>query len=385
MVAAEVDWTDEVTDPAGDVEDTEGTAYPDRGDVDILSVSIVEDGDDINVTMVIGDEYNSSGSYSISISADGGDDTYDFMRMMFLGFSVSDPTGATVDVDGYYSEDGTMLSWVVAKADIVATEELEIEMAMTMVMDITGGGPTLMDYAGFAIPSDIPVPGGMDLVLRFPKLNVLEMKVTMTYKGENASNFRMLIDEDADGTVSDAELTDFMDEMGEPDPADPAEANVTYDGKDPTDLDSEYSIEGGKGAVDSTADVDIIVTMSVTFPKAEDKDTHEIVFKDPFGEDFIGGDEPWENEFDMTLKFQAPDGWTFKGGSLPAKMKDYLNKDGDEVTMEGEEIREDWNNTFANLRSFEIEKGGDDNPGFGLVVAIAAVAIAVVAVNRRRR
>jgi PGF-CTERM protein len=64
-------------------------------------------------------------------------------------------------------------------------------------------------------------------------------------------------------------------------------------------------------------------------------------------------------------------------------MKDYLNDDGDEVSMNAADIEKDWNNTFANLQKFTIEKG-DDGPGFGLVLAVAAATVAAFAVRRRR-
>jgi PGF-CTERM protein len=222
----------------------------------------------------------------------------------------------------------------------------------------------------------------MAMELSMPKLNVLQMKVTVTFKGEDADTYRMLIDSDSDGTVTQAELDDFLDDIDDGEDMNASEANVPLDGEDPTDLDQEYTITGGKGATESGADFKMVVMMKLTFPKVEDKDTHEVVFDEPFGEDFIGGDEPWENEFDMTLKFKAPDGWVFKGDSLPSKMKDYLNDDGDEVSMNAADIEKDWNNTFANLQKFTIEEA--DSPGFGLVVSVAAIgAIAILA--RRRR
>ncbi len=382
-VAAEVDWTDEVTDPAGDVEDMGGniTAFP---AADILSVSVTEEGDNVNITMELAGEYNSSGTYTISVSADGADDTYDFSRIFFIGFTASDPGGDTMDVDGYYSADGKTLSWVVAKADIAATESFEIELAMTMVADFTGGGPTVMDYAGMGvIPSEFPVPDSMDIVMSMPKLHMLQMKVTITYKGEDAKTYRMLLDEDQDGTITQAEVDSWLEDIEADEDMDPSEANVTLDGNDPTAMDSEYDIVGATGAADSTADFKMEVKMSLTFPKVKDKDTHEVVFQDPFGEDFIGGDEPWENEFDMSIKLQAPDGWTFKGGSLPSKMKSYLNDDGDEVSMNTADIEKDWNNTFADLQKFTIEKE-DEGPGFGLVLTVATATVAAFAVRRRR-
>jgi PGF-CTERM protein len=380
-VVAEVDWTDEVTDPGGDVTDETGNAveFP---SADIRSVSIAEEGDFINVTMVLEVGYNSTGTYSVSISVDGSDDYYGFSRGIFPEFQVIDPSGGSVTVTGYYSDDGKRISWVVAKENITATTSLEIEYAQSLVVDFTGGA-LMQDNAGLGmIPTEFPVPDNMEIVLSMPKLNVLQMKVTATYKGEDGDSYRMLMDSDQDGTVTQAELDSFMDDIDMDEDTNASEANVTLDGMDPTDLDSEYSIEGAKGTVESGKDLRMIVTMKVNFPKVKDKDTHEVVFEEPFGEDFIGGDEPWENEFDMSLKFQAPDGWVFKGGSLPSKMKDYLNDDGDEVSMNTADIKKDWNNTFADLDGFTIEEA--DSPGFGLIVSVAAIGVIAIIVRRRR-
>lgn len=379
-VAAEVEWTDHVTDPLGDVEDTEGTVINMPG-ADIVAVSISESGEDLNISMILDGEYVSSGLYSVYVEVDGGD-SWSFTRMFFVGFSASDPDMNSVLVDGHYSSDGKILSWVIAKVDIPATEKVEIEFAMSTIADISGG-LTVEDYAGIPAGGDAPVPGAMEVVMDFPKLHQMQMKVTMVYKDEDAKNIRWFLDENSDGTISDAEVDSFREMMESDEEIDPTEANVTYDGKDPTDLTSNYAVEGAKGAVDSTASVKIIVTMKLTFPEPADKDTHVIEFIDnPFGEDFVGGDEPWDNEFDMTFKFQAPDGWTFKSGTLPSGMKDYLNDDGDEVSMNQADIQKDWNNTFGGLESFTIEQAG--SPGFGVIIVVAAATFAAIAVRRRR-
>ena len=153
MMASAVDWTDDVTDPVGDAE-ADGTADPSRTDVDIISVSITEDGDDMNVTMVLAGEYNSGGTYTVTVEVDG-DTTFSFSRYMLVGFNVIDDDFNSIPFNGYYSADGTMLSWVVAKADIAAQTDVEIEFAMAMVIDLVGSEPTYTDYAGFMDASSI--------------------------------------------------------------------------------------------------------------------------------------------------------------------------------------------------------------------------------------
>ena len=381
--AAEVDWTDEVTDEGGDVTDEAGNPaeFP---AADIRSVTITEEGDNINVTMTLEVSYNESGTYSVSVVVDDGEDAYGFSRGVFPEFGVTDPSGGAIDVDGYYSADGKSISWVVAKADVPASESLDIMYAMAIVVDYLGSGHIYQDSTEITeFPTEMPVPDSWEIVMSMPKLNILQMQITMTYKGEDADALRSFLDDDKDGTVSDAELAEFLKDMEPEEPPDPAEANVTLDGKDPKDLQSDYSIEGGKGLVESSADFKMVVKMRAVFPDVEEKSTHDVEFKEPFGEDLIGGDEPWENEFEMSLKFRAPDGWFFKAGTFPPGMKEYLNDDGDEVTMNTEDIKADWNNTFADLKKFTIQED-EDSPGFGLVATVVTATVVAFTVRRRR-
>ena len=379
--AAEVDWEDSVTDPAGDVEDTSETIVDAPGG-DILFVSISADGDDVNVSMTLVGGYEESGMYSVYVEIDGGQ-SWTFTRMTFIGFMVTDDDGDMVPVDGYYSADGKILSWVVAKLEFPVTDKLEIEFASCTIVSYSGGA-TVTDYAGIGSgPTGDMNPEKMDWLFHFPKLNQMEMKVTMTYSGEDAAGFRGYMDGDQDGTITQAEVDAFLEDMqGDDEPGDPSEANVTLDGKDPTSMDSDYTIEGAKGASDSTSDLKIIVTMTLKFPELDDADTHEAEFAEPFGDDLIDMDDMPENTT-IVFKFRAPDGWQFKADSIPSKMKDYLNDDGDEVTMNTNDIKKDWNNTFSDLKKFTIEEGGS-SPGFGMVVVIAAATIVALAVRRRQ-
>ncbi len=377
---AETDWEDSVTDPAGDVEDTGGTVVDVPG-ADILFVTITDDGDDVNVSMSLVGAYIAEGMYSVYVEVDGGD-SWSFTRMTIVGFMVSDENGDLVSSDGYYSEDGKTISWVVAKTDIPATSSLDIEFASSTIVSFSGGA-TVTDYAGLGGgPSGDMSPAKMEWLFHFPKLNKMEMKITMTYTGDGAAAFRAYMDSDEDGTITKAEADAFAADMFDDDePEDPSEANVTLDGEDPTDLDQATSMTGATGPADSTADLTITVKMTLTFPEPEDADTHEVEFEEPFGDDLIDV-EDLPDEVTVTFKFRAPDGWVFKTDSVPSKMKDYLNDDGDEVSMNAADIQKDWNNTFANLQSFTIEKA--DSPGFGLLFVVVAATVAALAVGRRK-
>lgn len=379
MMASAADWTDTLIDQTDDVTDLTGTTIADREDVDIVIVTLTEDGEDINVTLTLAGEYNSSGIYNVYLEADGAV-TYTLMRMFFLGFSASDDEQTDVPVTGYYSADGTQLSWVIAKADLSVSYSLTIDSADTFLVDLSGS--SAMDEVGSFTPSGEMMMSSILMEAEFEKINKLVLTISIIYEGESAKEFRMMMDEDSDGTVSADEVQTILDAMTDDDDEedDPITLNMTIDGKDYKDVTTENKMEGVPGPADSTDKLKIMMIETVTWPELDDKDTHTYAFEQ--GDDFIGGDEPWEDEIDITFRMIVPDGWVLETDGLPSGMKDFI-KDGDTIEYKNEELGSDFNDTFGQVDELVIKK--DESPGFGLTLALGATLLVAVVVGRRRR
>jgi len=379
MMASAVDWEDMITDDTDDVTDLTGASLANREDVDIVSVSMTEDGDDINVTMTLAGEYNSSGIYTVYLDADGSE-TYTLMRMFFVGFSASDDDSADVPVTGYYSADGTKLSWVIAKTDMTVTTSLYIDSADSFLVDFSGS--SAMDDAGSYTPSGEMMMSAILMEAEFEKINKMVLTMAITYEGESAKEFRMMMDENSDGTVSADEVQTILDAMAgdDDDEDDPITLNMTIDGKDYKDVTSSYKMEGVPGPTDSTDKLKIVMIETATWPELDDKDTHTYAFEQ--GDDFIGGDEPWEDEIDITFRMIVADGWVLETDDLPDGMDDFI-KDGNTIEYKNEELGSDFNDTFGEVDELVIKK--DESPGFGLTLALGATLLVAVVATRRRR
>jgi hypothetical protein len=377
-VAAEVVWTDVVTDAADDVEDDADNPISGRPEADILSVTMADEGDSINLTLELAGAYDSSGGmYTIYMEADGGD-SYQFTRVMFVGFMGTGPGQSSISVDGHVSDDGKMLSWVVAKADIDATNKFEIDFASAT----STTGQTALDYAGTgAGPSGDFDPSKVTMVIEFTKLHVMKMTATMLFEGQGAASLRDWLDADDDGTITADEVTDLEDMMNDDDTE--TEFNMTLDGKDPTSVVGEVRIEGAEGATQPTKPTTIVATQTVTFPKPDDADTHTYAWPDD-DDGFLGSEGEW-GDSDVTFKIVCSDGWKFKTGDWPEGLKDYLEDDGAEIEMSATAYKNNFASTIGQLDDLVVEKTDtDDSPGLGLVAVLPAVVIAALVVRKRR-
>lgn len=376
-VAAEVVWTDEVTDAADDVEDDADNPLSGRPEADILSVTMADEGDFFNLTLELAGAYDSSGGmYTIYMEGDGGD-SYQFSRVMYVGFMGTGPDQSSISVDGHYSEDDKMLSWVVAKADIDATNKFEIDFASAT----STTGESAFDYAGTgAGPSGDFDPSKITMVIEFTKLHVMKMTATMLFEGQGAASLRDWLDADDDGTITAAEITDFEDMMTDDDSE--TEFNMTLDGKDPTGVVGEVAVEGAEGATQPTKATTIVFTQTVTFPKPDDADTHTYAWPDD-DDGFLGDVGDFDENADITFKIICTDDWKFKSGDWPEGLKDYIEEDGTEIVMSASEYKNNYESTIGQLNDIVVEKT-DESPGFGLVAVLLAVMTAALVARRRR-
>ncbi len=229
----------------------------------------------------------------------------------------------------------------------------------------------------------------MSITAEFKQVHVLELTMDFTFSDDIMTvTWRMLMDTDADGTVSAAEVEAFEETMKEDESSEDVEINMTLDGSKPTSIVQEMTIEGAEGANDSTADITFKTVVTATYPEPADADTHTYAW--PEGEGWSGddGDDPWENMTSWTYKLICPDGWVYDTEGWPAGASDFLSSDGTTIEVGGAQKPANFDTTIGTLESFKIKKDSDgdddDSPGFGLVIALAAVGLAALAVRRRR-
>jgi hypothetical protein len=384
-------WDEPLVDPAGDVVKVPDTPVSGHGEADILEVTVEPENGKVNVTLTLAGAYDSWGTYTVEIDVDGA--IFTFMKIILLGYTASDEAGDFIDVAGNASEDGTLLSWVVAGDDlnIDAESTIGIKSATASVTELSGNFDTFMDTAGESTgPGPGPGPGDdeperVDMTFEFTAVEKVKWTMKTYVEGEDAQDTREGMDNNTDGTVTQAEVDEYVAMIKEWTGGITAEdVNITLDGKDPTSVVYDINVVGATGATTSTATIELIMLLDIEFPEPEDKDSHTLAWTD--SED-IGGDEPWENKAESVYKFIAPDGWKFDKDGMPAGLKDYL-KDGDTmIEMTGEDLTADWNTTIGQMSQLKVKKKDkkDDNPGFGMVLASAAVLGAVLVMERRRR
>jgi len=373
MMASAVDWEDTMTDPVDDVTDGSRNTVTDHDHVDIVSVSMTEDGDDINVTLTLAGEHASDGLYYVYIEADYSE-SYQLWRSA-IHFSVT----KSVPVTGYHSADGTQISWVIAKADLAVRYTLDIYYAEAFFSDEWNDSIARDEVGNYNLHDEM-MESSIFMEAEFKKINKMVLSVTITYKGRSAMKFRMMMDENSDGTVSADEVQTTLDAMSEDDGEDDdlIALNMTVDGKDYRDLTSKYKMEGVPGPTDSTGKLKIVRTETATWPEVEDMETHTYAFEQ--GDDFIGGDEPWEDEVDVTFRLIVPDGWVLETDGLPSGMDDFI-KNGDTIEYKNEDLGSGFKDTFGQVDELVIKK--EESPGPGLVVALAAVVLAGLVTRRR--
>ena len=270
QAAGEVSWDDEVTDPIGDVKDT-GDNVVDIPGIDIVKVTMAEEGENVNVSMYLDGEYNHSASFQVNLDVDG-EMTWSMSKVIIVGFMFTDPDQNMIDVDGFISADGKTLSWVAAKTDIDPSDSVSIAYGMT----------TYVDFGTFETSMDDTFPSGstgeeadvksVSITVDFEEITKMVMTNEMVYTGNGTADMRTSLDTDQDGTVTEGEVTAYEDQMMDfmKDP----EINFTLDGKEPNMTTAEFSVEGAKGAADSKADITWVITMTATFPEPEEADTH---------------------------------------------------------------------------------------------------------------
>ena len=244
----------------------------------------------------------------------------------------------------------------------------------------------------------------------FESVELLKITMIGTFDGDSAAAMRMLFDLNFDGVVSAAEAASYLATINGPLEVIDTDVPITLDGQGPTKVEMSFSVEGAVGDIDSGEQFKIIFVEKVEFtlPEDQDRETHTydltgaeewVGGDEPWDDEFVGGDEPWDNEFvggdepwdnrvDVQFSMTCPDGWTFKSGKWPAGMEDFLNQEGTGIDMDDAAVKASYVSTVGSQDSLIIQKEDDDgngSPGFGVLIAILAVAIATFTIVRGRR
>ena len=396
LVAAEVAWTDEVTDPAGDVVVRPPGASPEAS-ADILSVSLGEEGDNMTVTMTLAGKKADLGSYNVTVIADGDDAKWYEFTLVFSLVTVTGHDLPTGTVDVTYSEDKKTIIWTLPKSEVSAETEVDIRGSRAMVTQLTGSAhmddaPDLYDpgNGNGGEKNETTEPTKITILWEVIELTHVRVTTELYVQGDDADDLRESFDSNEDGTVSQAEFDALMSYM-EDAFAEMNSTNMTLDGKGDNHTAFAMSYKGVVGPVESSADVAMTMVLDIYFDEPVDKDTH--TYSPDWDDDGSSNDDDgmWNVTDDSWFKMTLPSGWEFDTNGWSSDLKGFLNSAGDLLEMTGPDLQADWNATMGGVSGVVIKKVGsggdddDDSPGFGAAAAMVAASVALlVALGRRR-
>ncbi len=410
--AGDVDWTDEVLDPKGDVRDNLGNVAAGRGDIDILSVRVTDAGANLNVTLRLAQSHNSAAEYTIDLLAD---EMAVYRLTLNRAFAAKGPSGAVINVTGHISRDGTTVSWMMGKSAVAATSALRIHQAEAKLS--LPGGLVCTDTAEVQIPKSIKVK------IVYEQLHLRNVTVTVVYDGANASAVRAMLDLDTDGRVSPTEANAYATGVRERIARESTLPTSTLDGKRAIHVSYSFDLQGVQGTVMGTSPVQFTMMQTLEFPSPEARNSHVYYFEtavggddpwenepygdDPWGDECIGGDDPWENVFfnglvpwgseaiggdepwdnkvNVVFSLEAPDGWGFVAEGWPSRLAGHLNTRGDALEMDSEAAATSYAATMGRLNMIKLEElSRDVDEGFMLALGATSVIAMLLVVTRGR-
>jgi len=397
-VSADVVWDHTLTDPADDVISVlePSNKLDTMGEVDILSASVADQGDDINVTLTLARARNTQATYQVFTFCDGDEaKTYTFSYFSYAGFSIDGFDMVEDSPETYVSADGKKLSWVIGKDRISAIEKVEVARAessllsgMTNYVDTapdagTGGNGGGNGGGG----SDEPV--NVQVHIEMKELERVVQTIEVVIDGDDAKDLRGEFDTDVDGTVTRAEYDQHIEffylTAGSWNSTD-----MTLDGKGPVSKMMTFEFQGIVGSATSTSPVTQVVVLDITFPQVDEETGTHTYAGGLSGNDEAG--DMWDVTADSLWHMTAPSGWKYKTDDWPAGLRTYMGGGGTTIALSGLQMQSDWNNTMGLVTSVVITEktSGDDEeevPGFGLVITSAGLMVGMllaVASKRRR-
>jgi len=211
----------------------------------------------------------------------------------------------------------------------------------------------------------------------------IEFEMETTLNESDSIDFREGIDGDGDWNVSQEELDNYTALMEGF--LQPFEVNWTMDGAKNTSATVTFGFTGVVGEVNGTTLIVQTMAMSYTYSTTT-ADEHTIVF--PYEGD--GGDANDTEDVDFSMV--TVNGWYFDSVSNSALT---ISEDGTEleVTSTGmASYTEDLTIVITNVAPAgepdpedpDDDDDDDDTPGFEMIAVVGAMAVALIAVRRRR-
>jgi hypothetical protein len=390
LASADVSWDHQLTDGTGDVRNVLTNANAtDMDGLDIVACSVSEQGPDLNVTMALAGSFDPAATYNVEVVCDGDEDSTFSFTCMEGTFSVGGPGLSDDGPEAYVSADGTLLSWVVGKASIPASERTEVTFAESFrLVGITPFSDTLPDGGGGGGNGGGDPGDPVHMLVRTEMVSVEHVRSTVqvVVAEDEARSLRAEFDTDGDRTVTREEYDQHVGFLALT-LSSWNRTDLTLDGEAPEHRVMTVDFEGVVGRTDSSSPVSQVVTLDIVFPKATGSGEHTYTGDLAAGRD---AGEMWHVTPDSSYTLVLPRGWTFDG-TWSGDNVDYVDDDGRRFAMTGSEMRANWNTTIGQTTSLTITESGDvgsgdgDSPGFGVLVAGVAIigAMAVAAAFRR--
>lgn len=378
----------ELTDPEGDVVETTNmeAVATDRPDLDIISLSATENGDGSVIV-----ELELLGAVSTDINV-----TYS-IYMDDASIDYSGGHGSIFYYDGSKSSSSVSHTENVIRAvlDSSRIDSISYISAEAYFDDYTNG-IMIYDEAGnswFGDDLEGLFDVEMSIIIQFKSIDEIEIRMIMTFgQGNYSKMIRSEIDEDGDGTITEDEIEDMMEE-GDPESMEPIDPDiVSMDGRSP-DVVFDASYTDLLGPANSNASFGMETIMTLTF-QLEESDNHTFTIGSPeeeeesqIGDMEYDAEETIDSLFPITLEIILPEGWDLDSVQ-PEELSTFAREgriiiDGEDMEsldMDGSDVM-----SFSFVRNEDDEGGNDSGMEFILPVLGMILLLSILLFNEKRK
>jgi len=393
-VSAEVNWQHQLTDGADDVRNLLiQENVTDKTGLDILSGSVTEQGDDLNVTITLGGAYNSQAAYTLEVKCDGDDGKIYTFTYLGERFAIEGPGLSDSQPEAYISVDGRLLSWVVPKDDITATDGTEVSYVEAFRLEgISPFSDTLPDGGGGSGGGGGgggPTGDAMTIhvLTEIIKVDHVRTTVSMAVGETEAASLRSECASDSDVMVSNTEYDQHIG-LFHLTLATWNHTDATLDGEEADRTQMSVFFDGLLGDTGSSSPVSQVIALDIYFPKSADTSSRS------YSNDLVNPgitSQMWHVTPASSFTLTIPKGWTFETSEWPEGLDAHLEPDGRSLSMSGTEMKDNWNATMGELATIKVVKGGDgadgdgESPGYGALAAGVAIIVGMAALSIRKR